>query len=459
VSIGYLAGASYANIYTVAIGSQAGTSYQAANAIAIGSLAGQVSQNANAVAMGSLAGQLSQNNSSISIGNQAGQLFQNVYSIAVGYQAGQNNQNSYAVAMGTNAGDINQSSNTIAIGSLAGYAYQNNYSVAIGDLAGQLGQYGSSVAIGQNAGQSNQGGGAIAIGANAGQSNQTANSIVISASGFPINATTAGTYISPIRTVLNSGNVLSINLTSNEITSGYIFSNTSGNVGIRTTTTPFEFNINGNVTISRKLYIGGANLLTNTTSTANLILAGEAQKTSAGASWIIISDERIKENIETANITICYNNVKSLDLKRYKYRIPTIGSDDKTRLGWIAQEVQQTFPKSVMITPQILDGQEIEDCLGLSVDQIYASMYGAVRKLIEKSEQVTSFSGKGTIETGSLSNVVSVSGVTWDSPILQVTPIFNINTAIRNLNVSTFDAISNSFTVYGGPGDFFWSLT
>jgi hypothetical protein len=110
-----------------------------------------------------------------------------------------------------------------------------------------------------------------------------------------------------------------------------------------------------------------------------------------------------------------------------------------------------------MSSPQIVNGEEIEDCLGLSVDQIYASMYGAVKKLIEKSEEKHSFSGTGTIETGSLSNVISVSGVSWDLPILQVTPIFNGE--VRNLNVSTFDRTSNSFTVYGGPGDFFWTVT
>jgi hypothetical protein len=116
------------------------------------------------------------------------------------------------------------------------------------------------------------------------------------------------------------------------------------------------------------------------------MLAGEAQKTSGTASWVIVSDERIKENIETANITICYNTVKNLELKRYKYKIPTIGSDDRTRLGWIAQEVQGTFPKSVIPSPQVLNDEEIDDCLGLNVDQIYASMYGAVKKLIEKVE-------------------------------------------------------------------------
>jgi hypothetical protein len=78
---------------------------------------------------------------------------------------------------------------------------------------------------------------------------------------------------------------------------------------------------------------------------------------------------------------------------------------------------------------------------------------------VEELRKLKKFTGKGTIPTGSLSNVVSVSGVSWNSPVIQVTPIFSINTGVRNLNVSLFDSSSNSFTVYGGPGDFFWSVT
>jgi ribosome recycling factor len=82
-------------------------------------------------------------------------------------------------------------------------------------------------------------------------------------------------------------------------------------------------------------------------------------------------------------------------------------------------------------------------------------MFGALKKLITVTEQ--RFTGTGTIETGTLSAVISVSGVSWATPIVQVTPI--MNGELRNLNVSLFDSNSNSFTVYGNPGDFFWSIT
>jgi hypothetical protein len=63
--------------------------------------------------------------------------------------------------------------------------------------------------------------------------------------------------------------------------------------------------------------------------------------------WTSVSDHRVKENIKKANLQTCYHNVKNINLYRYNYikgfkdTIP-----DKTQLGFIAQQVQQHFPKS-----------------------------------------------------------------------------------------------------------------
>ena len=159
---------------------------------------------------------------------------------------------------------------------------------------------------------------------------------------------------------------------------------------------------------------------------------------------------------------MCYDVVKNIDLKRYRFTedvFVDMDCRDRSRLGWIAQEVEGILPKAIGVQNFVCaDGRVIDDCLSLDPSQLYAATFGATKKLIEKVEQKTLFSGTGTIETGTLLTVISVSGVTWD-PMVQVTPIFNVNTGIRNLNVSVFDIESNSFTVYGGPGDFFWTLT
>jgi hypothetical protein len=147
--------------------------------------------------------------------------------------------------------------------------------------------------------------------------------------------------------------------------------------------------------------------------------------------WTIVSDERIKEEIELANLDICYNAVKSIPLKRYKWRDDVYTTEqvtDRHKIGWIAQDVELVFPKAVNVnefrynqvyeepiesldegeldeegniinptTPKPQRGEAklisedvIEDCKNLNADQIYAAMYGAIQKLIEKVETLES---------------------------------------------------------------------
>jgi hypothetical protein len=173
------------------------------------------------------------------------------------------------------------------------------------------------------------------------------------------------------------------------------------------------------------------------------------------------SDVRLKSNIELADLNICYDVVKTLALKRFRFDESVYTDEqcpDRNKLGWIAQEVEEVLPKSLFtVEHELANGYVLNDCRLLEPSQIYASTFGAVKKLIQKSEETRSLSGTGTIATGALSNVISVSGVSWASPTIQVTPIFGGE--VRSLNVGLFDAESNCFTVYGSPGDFFWSVT
>ena len=137
------------------------------------------------------------------------------------------------------------------------------------------------------------------------------------------------------------------------------------------------------------------------------------------STWTISSDIRLKENIETADLDRCYDIVNQLPLKRYKWKDEIYGSDqikDRSKLGWVAQDVESIFPKAVGITPfkynryntttkplldldganiydengdivyetikEIISEETIEDCRDLNVDQIYAAMYGTIKKLI-----------------------------------------------------------------------------
>jgi hypothetical protein len=113
-----------------------------------------------------------------------------------------------------------------------------------------------------------------------------------------------------------------------------------GKVGLGITPTTFEIDLNTD--LARKL----------TTSV-----------------WTAVSDERIKTNIETANLVQCAEIVDTLDLKYFEWKTPTI---DRHSLGWIAQDVQHIFPKSV--TP------DSEGLLMLNSDQLIKVLYGALKK-------------------------------------------------------------------------------
>jgi hypothetical protein len=112
---------------------------------------------------------------------------------------------------------------------------------------------------------------------------------------------------------------------------------------------------------------------------------GDAYKGDNTNVWDVTSDEKVKENIELANLDICYDNIKNIPLKRFSYKDGFLESDsntDKMRLGWIAQDVQKVFPKAVATENK----GEFGNCLTLNADQLNAALFGAVKKLIEKVE-------------------------------------------------------------------------
>lgn len=139
-----------------------------------------------------------------------------------------------------------------------------------------------------------------------------------------------------------------------------------------------------------------------------LTLANDSAAKPSSSLWTVTSDERIKENIIEANIDRCLEIVKSIPLKRYTWKDEVYGPDivkDRSKLGWIAQDVQKVFPKAVDTKrftynqkyeigedgmKRIVSEDVIEDCLDLNADQIYAVMYGAIQKLIQEKEEIGS---------------------------------------------------------------------
>ncbi len=127
-----------------------------------------------------------------------------------------------------------------------------------------------------------------------------------------------------------------------------------------------------------------------------------AAKPGAGGLWTISSDERLKENIELADLDICYNAVKNIPLKRFRWKDDVYSDEqinDRNNIGWIAQDVKTIFPKAVgqykFVYNQVKDEDgniisedSINDCLSLNADQLYAALFGAVKKLMGTVENL-----------------------------------------------------------------------
>lgn len=140
-----------------------------------------------------------------------------------------------------------------------------------------------------------------------------------------------------------------------------------------------------------RMYIrSNGNVGIGTTSPAyKLELSQNSAAKPTSTAWTVSSDQRIKEDIVDANLDTCYENVKNLKLKYYKLRDDIIELDpifkDAHKLGWIAQEVEEVFPKCVTTIPEQYG---LTDVKNLDVDQIYTNLFGAVQKLIKENENL-----------------------------------------------------------------------
>ena len=112
-------------------------------------------------------------------------------------------------------------------------------------------------------------------------------------------------------------------------------------------------------------------------SVYQLDMASDTARKLSTSTWFTGSDERIKNNIETANLARCAEIVDSLDLKYFEW-ISNVGSTDQHSLGWIAQDVQQFFPKSVTTG----SGYDLDDFHTLNSDQLIKVLYGAIKQTL-----------------------------------------------------------------------------
>ena len=123
-------------------------------------------------------------------------------------------------------------------------------------------------------------------------------------------------------------------------------------------------------------------------SGGNLVIAGTGFKP-GGGSWDATSDARIKQNVQTANLALCYDIIQSLPLRYFEYtddylrKNPSL--NDRHQVGWIADEVEKYFPKSVTSHACELFGYPADFGLKtLDADQLLKVAVGALQHLMQR---------------------------------------------------------------------------
>ena len=161
--------------------------------------------------------------------------------------------------------------------------------------------------------------------------------------------------------------------------------------------------------------------------------------------WVVQSDRRIKENIVRASYEKCLDNVKKIELYNFNFKDNCVNTNDKNQLGFIAQEVQQVYPKAVEVGRMTLDNnQGINDLLTLNTTQIKYTLYGAVKNLIERVENIESRVEQIYNMTLS-SNIKSSSSNISITFITPLTP--NITTNTSNITANSSNITANTSNV------------
>ena len=206
---------------------------------------------------------------------------------------------------------------------------------------------------------------------------------------------------------------------------------TYSNVGIGATASEiFKLNVRGDLNVIGNIYIDGnviSNYWTKTADnnlyilnknvgvgktdpqysldTSGTIFSKYGGITATGNNtWAVASDRRIKENIVLADYNKCAENIKGIELYRYKYKSFIVNADDKNQLGFIAQNVMNYYPKAVKSYKYKLNKNDTIDLLSVDITQINYSMFGAIKHI--ESEIIAIKEHLGITEVQSQENTV-----------------------------------------------------
>jgi hypothetical protein len=212
---------------------------------------------------------------------------------------------------------------------------------------------------------------------------------------------------------INNNLMASGTLTIGNITQNYGgFTNVSTNMGciclecLDNTEIIIHDSVQGTFSFMRYVTVGQITIGRNMLSGVSSVFKGNN-----GTAWDQTSDHRIKENIKKANLNICYDNVKNINLYRFNYK-NAFGNGthrDRTQLGFVAQQVNKYYPKSITRGKRKLDdNREVPDLASIDVSQVNFTLFGAVKQLIrvvekqgnriKKLEEMLNIVEDGTVE-------------------------------------------------------------
>jgi len=102
------------------------------------------------------------------------------------------------------------------------------------------------------------------------------------------------------------------------------------------------------------------------------------------------SDPRIKENISSANLKVCYDTISALPLRKYKYiseYCSTFQVSEEPRLGFLATDLLPHFPKSVHISDTLFPAFS-KELMTIDTSQVDMAHLGTTKYLIAEVERL-----------------------------------------------------------------------
>ena len=154
-------------------------------------------------------------------------------------------------------------------------------------------------------------------------------------------------------------------------------------------TTPSTTTTTGSITTA-----GGLGVVGDVKVGAGIELFADNAVKPTSTTWTIASDIQFKEDIQDADLQRCADDISTLQLMRFKWKddyITKYNVKDHHTLGFIAQDVQTKFPKSV---DTIVEKDEVNNTessrLGLDYHAINMSLIGAVQYLIKENQLLKS---------------------------------------------------------------------